>query len=160
MSAQPEADFRTEGARGAAGAVGGPPLVIGEGLRIAGSMTCEGELHVDGTVEGDISARAIVVGPHGNVCGTLTAEDVVLRGTVTGIVYACSATLGATAVLYGDLVHEILCIEGGAIFIGACRRPASAPATPLPRRPALLMAPTIEAAPEKADARKEPAPAK
>ena len=101
-----------------------------------------------------------MVGPRGNVSGTLTGEDVVVRGTVTGIVYACSATLGATAVLYGDLVHEVLCIEHGAIFVGACRRPASAPTKPLPRRPALLMAPTIEAAPETADARKEPAPAK
>jgi cytoskeletal protein CcmA (bactofilin family) len=163
MSQQPALEIGTNGAAGTNGGAGiapGRPLVVGEGLRINGSLSCEGQIRIDGAVEGDISARAIVVGPRGNVLGTLTADDVVVLGTVTGIVYACSVTLGPAAAMEGDLVHETLCIEAGAIFTGACRRPAAVPSKPLPRRPALLMAPTIEVAPETAPAKKEPASVK
>ena len=161
MSQQPVLE---SGSQSGADAASGRTLVVGEGLRINGSLSCEGQIQIDGAVEGDISARAIVVGPRGNVSGTITADDVVVLGTVTGIVYACSVMLGPAAMMQGDLVHETLCIEAGAVFAGACRRPAAAPSKPLPRRPALrpalLIAPTIEAAPETAAAKKEPASVK
>ena len=62
--------------------------VIGDAARIVGDLTSEGEIEVQGTVEGNIRSRRVKVGEGGQVHGEIVAEAVDIRGLVEGPVVA------------------------------------------------------------------------
>ncbi len=43
--------------------------VIGSELRIQGNLISRGEVHINGTIEGDVTATKIVIGKNGIVTG-------------------------------------------------------------------------------------------
>jgi len=95
---------------------------IGEDLRIAGNVSSKGEIHLDGHVIGDVSCVALVLGETAKLEGNVTAEDVVVRGTLIGSVRAMRVTLQSMAHVEGDLYHRSLALEQGAFFEGrSCR---------------------------------------
>jgi cytoskeletal protein CcmA (bactofilin family) len=96
--------------------------IIGQGLRIIS----RGTLQVDGDVEGEVGGAEIIVGEKGRVAGTVAAERVIVRGTVTGVIRAVMVALQSSARVEGDIHHMSLVIEQGAEFDGRCRRPADA----------------------------------
>jgi cytoskeletal protein CcmA (bactofilin family) len=96
--------------------------IIGQGLRIIS----RGTLQVDGDVEGEVGGAEIIVGERGRVAGTVAAERVIVRGTVTGVIRAVMVALQSSARVEGDIHHMSLVIEQGAEFDGRCRRPADA----------------------------------
>lgn len=96
--------------------------VIGDGLKIQGNIASEGNLQVDGHVQGDVSVKSLTVGPEGHVEGKITAHEIMVYGKVTGEMVARIATLGRTARVVGDVAHENLSIESGAEFEGRCIR--------------------------------------
>jgi cytoskeletal protein CcmA (bactofilin family) len=98
------------------------PSIISADLRIVGDMVSIGEIHIDGTVNGDIKCQILVIGQNGNVTGEILADNVRLHGTVTGQVQGKSVFLAATARMIGDVAHESLAIEPGAFIDGHCGR--------------------------------------
>jgi cytoskeletal protein CcmA (bactofilin family) len=98
------------------------PSIISAGLSIVGNMTSDGEVHVDGVVNGDIMADDLTIGPDAQVTGHIEADVALIRGQVNGIIRARSVTLAKTARVIGDIVHENLAIETGALMEGHCRR--------------------------------------
>lgn len=108
-------------ARGEA-AVKSVPSIVSADLTITGDLVSRGEIQVDGTIEGDIECRILVIGSQGSVTGEITAEDVRIHGSVSGQVRAKSVFLAATAHMVGDITHESLAIEPGAFMEGHCRR--------------------------------------
>lgn len=95
--------------------------VIGDAARIVGDLTCEGEIEVRGTVEGNIRSRRVTVGEGGQVQGEIVAEAVDIRGSVEGPVVAASVSVARTARVIGHITHRELTIEPGAYLEG--RRP-------------------------------------
>ena len=105
--------------------------MIGDDLIIDGSVTGHGELHLDGTVRGDITVERLSIGETGQVEGSITAESVDIRGKVTGSISAKQVKLFGTAHVDGDVTHEQLSMEPGAYFQGRSlkfQRQISAPA--------------------------------
>ncbi len=105
--------------------------VIGDDVIIDGSVTGHGELHLDGTVRGDITIERLSIGETGQVEGTVTAESVDIRGKLTGSISAKQVKLFGTAHVDGDITHEQLSMEPGAYFQGRSlkfQRQISAPA--------------------------------
>jgi cytoskeletal protein CcmA (bactofilin family) len=98
------------------------PSIISAGLSIVGNMTSDGEVHVDGVVNGDIMADDLTVGADAQITGHIEADVALIRGQVNGIIRARSVTLAKTARVIGDIVHENLAIETGALMEGHCRR--------------------------------------
>lgn len=94
---------------------------IGEAAIIVGDLTSEGEIEVQGTVEGNIRSRRVIVGESGQVHGEIVAEAVEIRGSVRGPVVAASVTVARTARVIGHITHRELTIEPGAYLEG--RRP-------------------------------------
>ena len=45
--------------------------VIGSELRIQGNLISRGEVHINGTIEGDVTATKIVIGKNGIVTGKI-----------------------------------------------------------------------------------------
>lgn len=95
--------------------------VIGDAAVIVGDLTSEGEIEVQGTVEGNIRSRRVIVGAGGEVRGEIVAETVDIRGSVEGPVVAASVTVARTARIIGHITHRELTIEPGAYLEG--RRP-------------------------------------
>ena len=105
--------------------------MLGPDLTSDGSISGEGELHVDGLVRGDIQAARLVVGETARIEGKIRCGHVEVRGRVTGDIEAKAVKLFETAHVEGDITHEQLSIEVGAYFQGRCAqfvRPAAAAA--------------------------------
>ncbi len=113
------------------------PSIISADLVLEGNLVSNGEVQVDGTVNGDIQCKALIVGVKGSVAGEVVAQTVRLHGAIKGMIRAKSVFLASTARMSGDVEHESLAIEPGAHMEGHCKRivePALAPVAEGPRR--------------------------
>jgi cytoskeletal protein CcmA (bactofilin family) len=116
--------------------------LIASELTIEGSITGEGELHIDGTVKGDVRVAKLTVGETGHVDGAVHAEGIEVRGRVIGSITAKQVRLYGTSYVDGDITHEQLAMETGAFFQGRSLKfqrpppviapPASAPKAAAP----------------------------
>lgn len=119
--------------------------VIGPDLIITGNLVSKGEVQVDGTIEGDIHGSHIVVGPNANVSGGIVAEEVVIRGHVMGSVRGKRVMLQASSQVEGDIFHNALSIEQGAMFEGKSRRTNDDPRAGATLAPTPAMSPVHSA---------------
>lgn len=94
------------------------PSIISADVKIVGNISTVGELQLDGIVEGDVICSELTMGEHGGVTGTVSAENLVIRGTVAGTMRARSVRLEKTAKVSGDVWHETLSVEAGARIEG------------------------------------------
>lgn len=98
------------------------PSIISPDLTITGDLKSNGDIQIDGTVEGDIDSRLLTIGQHAKVNGSVVAETVRISGRVEGQVKAKNVTLDKTARVTGDITHENLTMEAGAQFEGRVSR--------------------------------------
>ena len=106
--------------------------IIGKGTVIEGAVRSAGNVHVSGTVVGDldVDGRTVVM-PGGLVEGEVRSVSAEIGGTVRGQVRVSERlVLKATAVIEGDLHTQKLVIEDGAVFTGRCEMGAAATAAP------------------------------
>ena len=99
--------------------------VIGRDLKILGGglrLISEGNLTVDGIVEGDVLGANVVIGKHGQVNGLVHGETVSIHGQVSGMVRAVDVTLKSGANVEAEVHHNTLALELGANFEGRSRR--------------------------------------
>lgn len=100
----------------------GVPSIISPDMTITGDISSTGDVQIDGAVDGDVKAETLTVGEQGTVNGTVRVDKVRILGRINGELHAESATLLASAKVIGDVVHESLSIEAGAMIEGHCRR--------------------------------------
>ncbi|MFQ5765540.1 MAG: polymer-forming cytoskeletal protein [Rhodospirillales bacterium] len=98
-----------------------PPSIISVDLRIVGDLNSNGEVQIDGTIDGDIRTKSLLVGETANITGEIVADSVRVHGTVNGQIKSRSVTLAKTAHVVGDILHEDLAIETGAFLDGHCK---------------------------------------
>jgi cytoskeletal protein CcmA (bactofilin family) len=99
-----------------------PPSIISADLKIVGDMNSEGEIQVDGSVDGDIRTKTLLVGETALIKGEIVAEVVFVHGSINGQIKAREVNLVKTAHVVGDILHENLSIETGAFLEGHCKR--------------------------------------
>jgi cytoskeletal protein CcmA (bactofilin family) len=99
-----------------------PPSIISVDLKIVGDLSCEGEIQVDGSIDGDIRTQSLLVGETAQVKGEIVAETVNIHGNVNGQIKSRCVILAKTAHVVGDILHENLTIETGAFLEGHCNR--------------------------------------
>jgi cytoskeletal protein CcmA (bactofilin family) len=95
--------------------------VIDPGLIITGTLEGDGELQIDGEVRGNIRCTHLTVGDAATIEGSIAADEVVVRGTVKGIIGGNRVVLTDGAHVESDIFHKRLAIEEGARFEGAAR---------------------------------------
>lgn len=108
--------------------------MIGPDLTITGNLISKGEVQVDGIVEGDIHGSNVVVGETATITGGIIADEVVVRGHVVGTIRSKRVMLQATSQVEGDIYHQSLSIEQGALFEGKSRRSNDDPRASAPPR--------------------------
>jgi len=96
------------------------PSIISPGLRIVGDLVSEGNVQVDGVIEGDVKGKTIVIGEGGVVEGKIIGDSVTVAGTVEGTVEGMTLHIQSTARLTGDIIYEALQVDSGAVVDGRC----------------------------------------
>ena len=92
--------------------------LIAENVSLRGDLASDGDVHLDGALQGDMRVRELTIGEGGSVEGHIEAETVEIRGRVVGTVTAKSVRLYGSARVQGDITHAQLAIEPGAHFEG------------------------------------------
>ena len=92
--------------------------VIAKGLKIVGSVTAEGLVEVNGQIDGELHCTSLVIARGAHVNGIVAAERVVVDGKVEGPIQGGDVVLKSQAHVVGDIHHQSLAIEKGALFDG------------------------------------------
>src|SRR3546814_240256 len=121
-SSTPESHTSTSSEPKRSTAKAGVPSIISADLRITGNLKSDGDIQVDGHVEGDIDSATLTVGEGAHVKGHISCESVRGCGTVDGAVKAKSVVMAKTARVIGDIIHDSLAIEAGAFIEGNIKR--------------------------------------
>lgn len=106
--------------RAAGGSRSGPSIISAD-VKMKGMIESQGELDINGHIEGDVKATALTVGDTGAVKGTVIAEQVVVRGTIDGTIRARKVQICSGAKVRGDIFHASLAIEPNANFEGGVK---------------------------------------
>ena len=98
--------------------------LVGSNTRISGDLHFTGGCHIDGTVNGNVTAdpesqAALSISEEGNVDGGVTVPYVVLNGIVRGDVFASQRVeLGPTARVIGNVYYNLIEMAIGAEING------------------------------------------
>lgn len=104
--------------------------VIGPDVRIVGDIVTQGEMEIDGDVEGDITCQTLMIGEGAKVRGAVHADVVRIHGSLKGKIFATNVSLSKTAEVLGDVTHVTLQIEAGAVLEGHLLQQRSGTAVP------------------------------
>lgn len=94
--------------------------LIGAGTVVTGDLAFRGGLHLDGRVVGDVNGEAgtvatLTIGADGVIEGSVTVDELVLQGRVSGDVAARDRVeLGSTAQVDGNVAYGVLEMAAGA----------------------------------------------
>lgn len=97
--------------------------IIGKGTKIIGDLLTQGNIRIDGEVNGNITSKSkVALGGGSNLKGNLVSSNAEIEGEVTGNIFIAELLiLKANAVINGD-VHALRMItEPGAKINGQCK---------------------------------------
>jgi cytoskeletal protein CcmA (bactofilin family) len=106
-----------------------PPIksLIAEGSHISGNIRFTDGLRIDGEVTGDVRANdehgsLLVISESAKVVGTVTADHIIVNGSVKGPIYAQHMLeLQPKARIEGDVQYAALEMHQGALITGQLR---------------------------------------
>jgi len=97
-------------------------ILIGKSFVIKGQVSCDGDLYIDGQVEGSVDPKGnrLTIGPDGRLKANVTARAVVVLGRLEGNIQATERVdLKQSAIVVGDIVTQSITIESGAHIKGS-----------------------------------------
>lgn len=94
--------------------------VIGASIKVKGNFQGQGDIIVEGTLEGSLKTDAnLFIGEKAKVVANIESRDSVINGEVKGNIKAKGyLALGGTAKIFGDIQYNEISIEKGAIING------------------------------------------
>ncbi len=97
--------------------------VLGPGINWTGNLGGKGGIRIEGTFEGEIAIRGLVViGETGRLtCKNLKANNVIVAGAVKGNITAEKLEIRSTGRVWGDVVTTAFSTEEGAFLRGQVR---------------------------------------
>lgn len=97
--------------------------VLGPGVNWVGQITGSGGIRIEGTFEGKIQLRGmLVVGETGKItCENVVASTVIVAGAVKGNITAEKLDIRSTGRVWGDVVTVSFSTEEGAFLRGQIR---------------------------------------
>ena len=106
------------------------PSLLGKEIKIIGKISSTGALQLDGDLEGEITASTLVIEKSAKVVGSVTSDDLVIKGRIIGPVFGKKVRFGSSARVEGDTFHETIAIEDGAYYEGSIKRHVRGPERP------------------------------
>ncbi len=96
--------------------------LIGTGTAIAGDITSDGDMRIDGKIDGNVTSKSkLALGSGAEIKGNVNARSADVSGKIIGDLEVSETLfLRATAQINGNLKVGKLIIESGASFNGNC----------------------------------------
>ncbi|MBT6123290.1 MAG: polymer-forming cytoskeletal protein [Candidatus Puniceispirillum sp.] len=88
--------------------------VIGEGAHFSGTISNARSIEINGTVEADLEAEKVSIGPEGEFHGAIKSDLVVISGHYNGEMHAHSVWATETAQIAGEVHYQSLQMDRGA----------------------------------------------
>lgn len=86
-----------------------------------GTLSVQGSLRVEGTLEGNVdNARHVVIGSEGKIKGDVSAQVIVCSGTIEGNVCAEMLEVIGSASIKGNIRAKKMVVEEGGRIDGQC----------------------------------------
>jgi cytoskeletal protein CcmA (bactofilin family) len=97
-----------------------PETTIGANTRFVGTLTSDGNIRIDGSVEGDVEVLGnLIVGEAGRVIASIKAQSVHVSGAVKGEITATEKLeISPTGKVWGDITTPALQVDPGGLFRG------------------------------------------
>lgn len=99
--------------------------LVGAGTKVAGDVTFDGGLRVDGEIKGNVTSNSseqhsmLVVSEHARIEGEVSVSHLVINGTVIGPLFCTELLeLQAHARVTGDVQYNTIEIHLGAVVQG------------------------------------------
>jgi cytoskeletal protein CcmA (bactofilin family) len=98
-------------------------IFIGAGVAFKGDVTVPGCASIDGTFEGVLKAKALVVGPSGHVSGQISVETAEIRGAVGDhLMVQSNLILRSTGSISGAISYATIMVEEGGELAGTIEK--------------------------------------
>ena len=96
--------------------------ILGSGTTIVGNIVSQGDVRVDGVLEGNLTTQSkLVIGTTGKIVGEIKCKDCEISGMVNGKIQVENLLmLKASATVEGEIRTTKLAIEPNAVFSGTC----------------------------------------
>ena len=88
--------------------------ILGPDTAIRGDIVAEADLHIEGSIEGDVTCATLVQGEASEIIGAVSAGSARLAGRVWGTISAGELVILKSARIAGDVYYDALTIEPGA----------------------------------------------
>ena len=97
--------------------------LIGVGTEIKGDISSNGDIRIDGILQGNLKTKGkVVIGETGTVKGEIKCKNSDVEGNIEGKIHVTELlSLKATSNLAGDIIARKLAIEPGSKFTGNCK---------------------------------------
>ena len=97
--------------------------LIGVGTEIKGDISSNGDIRIDGILQGNLRTKGkVVIGETGTVKGEIKCKNSDVEGNIEGKIHVSELlSLKATSNLAGDIIARKLAIEPGSKFTGSCK---------------------------------------
>lgn len=102
-----------------------PVVVLNRRVEIIGSFLCDGDVVLEGKIEGEVRCKTLRVAERGIVDGEIVADKVIVLGEVFGVIHANELILKTACTVEGQINHRNLVLENGCFFEGKSRRHAN-----------------------------------
>lgn len=114
------------------------PSIVAAGMTVQGEVASDGEVHVDGTVEGTVTCAVVTVGRDGKVLGRVRASLIRVHGAVEGELFGERVEVAATGRVTGRVHLRTLEVQAGATFFCETRPVGEMPAVGVAPVPSTL----------------------
>lgn len=96
--------------------------IIGTGTKVNGDLISDGDIRVDGNIEGHVTVKQrLVLGEQGVISGDIEAKDAIIAGLLKGnLKVEQTLILKPSSRIEGDIITDKIIIESGASFNGRC----------------------------------------
>jgi len=94
--------------------------VLAADIVFQGNIQSEGDIELDGVIDGNVACRQLLIGRTGAVNGNVVAREVTVHGEVSGSIISQSVRLCASGKMMGSLSYERLAVEAGAYIDADC----------------------------------------
>lgn len=104
--------------------------IIGESIKVKGNFQGQGNIVVDGSLEGSLKTQGnVFIGAKAEISGSVEAQEVIINGSINGnLLVKDYLAVGETAKITGDINCLRISVDTGAIINGKCQMGEGSPA--------------------------------
>ena len=92
--------------------------IITQGIDFVGEVITEGDIHIDGSMNGIIRANEVVIGPHGNFEGEIISNTFIVTGYAKGKFTVKNLHVKKEGLVQGKAKYEFIVVESGGKIQG------------------------------------------